>query len=303
MGVAAPAPRARRRRLPRRGDGPARLRRQRQDTSRLRPDDAGRRRRRGDPHPGRPPRRGRRPGVGRVRRLGGRGRSPGLRVGARAASRHRIRPSCVRTPARLRRARPARPPRSRCRCPWLPERRIRAADVRRPTPRALVVARRPSSRRSEEVDRYAEAFADWPSPHCALEYHRWLFRSRLRADGRAFGRLMRPALTTYRSCRSSARTTRRSSLDRRTPFGAARLRRLVIAPGRRDRGRRSLPARGAAGHLHRHVARVVGLPSAGLRAGFDELSHRSAVRRRSRRCRRSRRRSSRPWQRRTPGRR
>ena len=42
---------------------------------------------------------------------------------------------------------------------------------------------------------YQTAIALWPASHCALEYHRWLFRSRLRADGRAFSRLMRPAVT------------------------------------------------------------------------------------------------------------
>ncbi len=98
----------------------------------------------------------------------------------------------VRTPARL----ASRAPIGHLlamQVPWLPERRIR---------RPAYVARHlerwssPSSEfpSSDEVDRYAEAFADWPSPHCALEYHRWLVRSRLRADGRAFGRLMRPAL-------------------------------------------------------------------------------------------------------------
>ncbi len=78
--------------------------------------------------------------------------------------------------------------------PWLPERRIRrpayiARHLRRwSSPDSAF----PSS---DEVARYAEAFAGWPSPHCALEYHRWLVRSRLRADGRAFARLMRPALS------------------------------------------------------------------------------------------------------------
>jgi len=42
------------------------------------------------------------------------------------------------------------------------------------------------------VETYTGALSLWPAPHCALEYHRWLFRSRLRADGRAFGRLMTP---------------------------------------------------------------------------------------------------------------
>ncbi|CAN5485156.1 alpha/beta hydrolase [soil metagenome] len=45
------------------------------------------------------------------------------------------------------------------------------------------------------VATYQEAIALWPASHCALEYHRWLFRSRLRADGRRFRRLMRPAVS------------------------------------------------------------------------------------------------------------
>ena len=43
-----------------------------------------------------------------------------------------------------------------------------------------------------DVATYQRAIAQWPSSHCALEYHRWLFRSRLRADGRRFRQVMRP---------------------------------------------------------------------------------------------------------------
>jgi pimeloyl-ACP methyl ester carboxylesterase len=43
----------------------------------------------------------------------------------------------------------------------------------------------------DEVATYQRAISLWPSSHCALEYHRWLFRSRLRADGRAFRASMR----------------------------------------------------------------------------------------------------------------
>ncbi len=43
----------------------------------------------------------------------------------------------------------------------------------------------------DEVSTYQRAIGLWPSSHCALEYHRWLFRSRLRADGRAFRHRMR----------------------------------------------------------------------------------------------------------------
>ncbi len=42
-----------------------------------------------------------------------------------------------------------------------------------------------------DVATYQRAIGIWPAPHCALEYHRWLVRSRLRQDGRRFGRLMR----------------------------------------------------------------------------------------------------------------
>lgn len=42
----------------------------------------------------------------------------------------------------------------------------------------------------ESVAAYQGAIGLWPASHCALEYHRWLVRSRLRSDGRAFARLM-----------------------------------------------------------------------------------------------------------------
>ena len=42
---------------------------------------------------------------------------------------------------------------------------------------------------------YAAAFGLWPAPHCALEYDRWLFRSRVRADGRHVDRAMRTPVT------------------------------------------------------------------------------------------------------------
>jgi pimeloyl-ACP methyl ester carboxylesterase len=42
---------------------------------------------------------------------------------------------------------------------------------------------------------YADALALWPAAHCALEYHRWLVRSRVRADGRRFAALMSSPVT------------------------------------------------------------------------------------------------------------
>lgn len=44
----------------------------------------------------------------------------------------------------------------------------------------------------EAIGRYDAALRLWPASHCALEYHRWLFRSRLRADGRHFDAVMAP---------------------------------------------------------------------------------------------------------------
>ncbi len=74
--------------------------------------------------------------------------------------------------------------------PWLPERRIAKG---RYVAQHLAAWSAPQSSfpSAAEAERYRAAFALWPSPHCALEYHRWLFRSRLRADGRAFARSMR----------------------------------------------------------------------------------------------------------------
>ena len=76
--------------------------------------------------------------------------------------------------------------------PWLPERRLAdpASGFLRDHLRAWSA---PASAfpDDETVATYQRAIGQWPAPHCALEYHRWLFRSRLRADGRRFGRAMR----------------------------------------------------------------------------------------------------------------
>ena len=48
---------------------------------------------------------------------------------------------------------------------------------------------------AETAQRYHDALSLWPAAHCALEYHRWLLRSRLRADGRRFSALMDPPIT------------------------------------------------------------------------------------------------------------
>ncbi len=74
--------------------------------------------------------------------------------------------------------------------PWLPERRIARSSY---VAEHLAAWAAPAGAfpSQEEAYRYRAAFALWPSPHCALEYHRWLFRSRLRTDGRAFARVVR----------------------------------------------------------------------------------------------------------------
>lgn len=81
--------------------------------------------------------------------------------------------------------------------PWIPERRIRANDAR------LVeqLLRRWSAPESQFPDpeaarRYRTAMTSWPSPHCALEYHRWAMRSRFRSDGREFTASMRAPVDT-----------------------------------------------------------------------------------------------------------
>jgi pimeloyl-ACP methyl ester carboxylesterase len=75
--------------------------------------------------------------------------------------------------------------------PWLPERRL--ADpasgflLRHLTDWSSGSSSFPTD---EDVATYQAAISLWPASHCALEYHRWLVRSRVRADGRDFGRRM-----------------------------------------------------------------------------------------------------------------
>ena len=76
--------------------------------------------------------------------------------------------------------------------PWFPERHIRAHGSR--YVEALLrswSAPGGSFPDAEAVSRYRAAMSLWPSPHCALEYHRWVIRSRVRTDGRRFAAAMR----------------------------------------------------------------------------------------------------------------
>jgi pimeloyl-ACP methyl ester carboxylesterase len=71
--------------------------------------------------------------------------------------------------------------------PMLPERRLADPASGRVREQLRSWAA-PGSRFPDEeaVARYQAAIGRWPSSHCALEYHRWLFRSRIRSDGRRF---------------------------------------------------------------------------------------------------------------------
>lgn len=75
--------------------------------------------------------------------------------------------------------------------PWFPERRLAdpSSGFLRDHLRAWSA---PGSDfpDDEAVATYQQAISLWPSSHCALEYHRWLVRSRLRGDGRAYSRAM-----------------------------------------------------------------------------------------------------------------
>lgn len=80
--------------------------------------------------------------------------------------------------------------------PWLPERRIRAHNGRYvETLLRTWSASGGSFPDQEAAQRYRAAMSLWPSPHCALEYHRWVLRSRLRTDGRRFAAAMRSPVT------------------------------------------------------------------------------------------------------------
>jgi pimeloyl-ACP methyl ester carboxylesterase len=79
--------------------------------------------------------------------------------------------------------------------PMLPERRLANASSGL-LARHLRSWSAPGSAFPDEatVATYQRAISLWPASHCALEYHRWLVRSRLRADGRLFGSALRVSL-------------------------------------------------------------------------------------------------------------
>jgi pimeloyl-ACP methyl ester carboxylesterase len=75
--------------------------------------------------------------------------------------------------------------------PILPERRLLARDGA-VVEQLLRSWSGPGDFPSAEASRrYRAALQVWPAPHCALEYHRWLVRSRVRSDGRRYATRMR----------------------------------------------------------------------------------------------------------------
>lgn len=79
--------------------------------------------------------------------------------------------------------------------PFVPERRVSRPESTYVADHLRSWSSQASSFPDEEAARrYHQALSLWPAAHCALEYHRWLLRSRLRADGRRFDELMRPPL-------------------------------------------------------------------------------------------------------------
>lgn len=86
--------------------------------------------------------------------------------------------------------------------PWRPERRLADPASGYLERHLNAWSATPGYPDAETVRRYQDALRLWPAPHCALEYHRWLFRSRIRDDGRRFNDALRtpvraPALVMY----------------------------------------------------------------------------------------------------------
>ena len=208
----------RRGRLQRGCHGPARLRRERQNPTRIRPADHRVRCHRCDQEPGILQRRGRRPRLGRHGRLGHHWRTRRLRSAPSSASRPRIRlPS--RGAANL-------PTLSFFQMPLFPERRIMADD-------GLYIEELLRSWAADgagfltaaEARHYRDALMLWPSPHCALEYQRMFVRNHFRSMGRDFRRALRQPMSgtaavdsrPRRSACSAVHDDRGREVGRRAP--------------------------------------------------------------------------------------
>jgi pimeloyl-ACP methyl ester carboxylesterase len=74
--------------------------------------------------------------------------------------------------------------------PFLPERSLMAGDCERVAELIAEWSATPGFPDEATADTYRSAFSLWPTAHCAVEYHRWAFRSFLRSDGLRYARRM-----------------------------------------------------------------------------------------------------------------
>lgn len=79
--------------------------------------------------------------------------------------------------------------------PFLPERSLMADDCRRVS--ELIMEWSGTSGFPDHATSiiYRSAFSLWPTAHCAVEYHRWAFRSFIRSDGLRYARRMEAPIT------------------------------------------------------------------------------------------------------------
>ena len=247
MDLAAPADRARQGGVPRRRDGPARLRRERSHAARLRPVDPGGRRHRRHPLPRR---RRRRRGGSRVGRAAGVDASlHAARTSSAASCRCRCltRGSCgTRCSATGGNVEPAKYVLG-YQLPLLPERRLTEGNAWR-VGDLLHEWSGPADWPPRDVEAmFRSAMLTPATAHCALEYHRWAIRSIPRRDGRRFVEQVSvpvdvPVLHVHgvddpSILLSSAEGSREHVAG---PYAWRPMRRL-----------RSLPARGAGRQVHR----------------------------------------------------
>jgi len=78
--------------------------------------------------------------------------------------------------------------------PFLPERSLMADDCVRVAELIEQWSATPGFPDAHTARMYRSAFALWPTAHCAVEYHRWAFRSFLRSDGLRYARQMEAAI-------------------------------------------------------------------------------------------------------------
>jgi pimeloyl-ACP methyl ester carboxylesterase len=74
--------------------------------------------------------------------------------------------------------------------PFLPERSLMAHECTRVAELITEWSATPGFPDAHTARVYRSAFSLWPTAHCAVEYHRWAFRSFIRSDGLAYARRM-----------------------------------------------------------------------------------------------------------------